>query len=519
MSIFIPSLDYNLWDLIVDGPDLPTPINENGEKVPKPRTRYNDEDRKKVQMNAKAKHIIICSINSNEFSRVSSCVSAKEMWDRLEVTYEGTDRVKEAKINMLVHEYEMFTMHDNEDIKTMFTRFTNITNALQALDKVYTNSEMVRKILRCLPRTWMPKVTAIEEAKDLNTFPLKDLLGSLMTHEFSILKRDDEEETERKKKKVIALKSTSNEETDNESDQELALITIKFKKFLESKKKIGRKPFRKGNIQKGESSKIEEIICFECNKPGHYKSDCPRLKKKEQFKKKKAMLATWDDSDESSSDEESPEEVAQLALMAIEEEEEENDEVTYDELILIVEKYSCIISDLKKKIKILNVENNDLKKANNMLNNKDETKIKILEKENGCLKIEVDALKKTFSNFYNSSEKLEKLLGMQRCVFDKTGLGYDEMNNVKHYQNFFERKIKIEKEKVEKEIVRKPNTNVFCNYCDKKGHISSSWFYKRNIKYKSTPDFIKVKKIWVPKGIIDTNPKGPKISWIPQTKI
>ncbi|GAV67712.1 UBN2 domain-containing protein, partial [Cephalotus follicularis] len=182
---------YNLWDLIVDGPDLPTTINENGEKVPKPRIRYNGEDRKKVQMNAKAKHMIICAINSNEFNRVSSYVSAKEMWDRFEVTYEGTNRVKEAKINILVHEYEMFTMHDNEDIKTMFTRFTNITNALQALDKVYTNTEMVRKILRCLPRMWIPKVTAIEEAKDLNTLPLEDLLGSLMTHELSILKRED----------------------------------------------------------------------------------------------------------------------------------------------------------------------------------------------------------------------------------------------------------------------------------------------------------------------------------------
>ncbi|GAV90500.1 zf-CCHC domain-containing protein/UBN2 domain-containing protein [Cephalotus follicularis] len=441
MTIFIQSLDYNLWDLIVDGPDLPTTINENGEKLPKPRTRYNNEDRKKVQMNAKAKHIIICAINFNEFNRVSSFMSAKEMWDRLEVTYEGTNQVKEMKINMLVHEYEMFTMHDNEDIKTVFTRFTNIINALQALDKAYTNSEMVRKILRCLPRIWMPKVTAIEEAKDLSTLPLEDLLGSLMTHELSILKRDNEEETERKKKKVIALKSTTNEETDNESDQELVLITRKFKKFLESKKKVGRKPFRAGNTQKGESSKIEDLICYECNKPGHYKSDCPRLKK-EQFKKKKAMLSTWDDSDESSSDEESPKEVAQLALLAIEEEEEENDEVTYDELILVIEKYSCIISDLKKKIKILNVENNDLKTANNMLilNNKDEKKIEILQKENECLKIEVDALKKSFSNFYNGSEKLEKLLGMQRCVFDKAGLGYDEMNNVHHYQNFFERK-------------------------------------------------------------------------------
>ncbi|GAV87429.1 UBN2 domain-containing protein, partial [Cephalotus follicularis] len=144
-----------------NGPNLPSIRNENGESIPKPRNTYNDEDRRGVQMNAKAKHIIICAINSSEFNRVSSSVSAKEMWDRLEVTYEGTNQVKEAKISMLVHEYEMFTMNENEDIKYMFTRFTNIINALQSLDKTYTNSEMVRKILRCLPRSWMPKVRTI----------------------------------------------------------------------------------------------------------------------------------------------------------------------------------------------------------------------------------------------------------------------------------------------------------------------------------------------------------------------
>ncbi|GAV90287.1 LOW QUALITY PROTEIN: hypothetical protein CFOL_v3_33696, partial [Cephalotus follicularis] len=98
---------------------------ENGESIPKPRNTYNDDDRRRVQLNAKAKHVIICAINSSEFNRVSSC-----MWDRLEVTYEGTNQVKDAKISMLVHDYG---------------------------DKTYSNSELVRKILRCLPRSWMPK--------------------------------------------------------------------------------------------------------------------------------------------------------------------------------------------------------------------------------------------------------------------------------------------------------------------------------------------------------------------------
>ncbi|GAV80779.1 UBN2 domain-containing protein, partial [Cephalotus follicularis] len=126
--------------------------------------------------NAKAKHIIICTINSSEFNRVSSCNSAKEMWDRLEVTYEGMNQVKDDKISMLVHDYELFSMKEDEDIKSMFTRFTNIINTLQSLDKTYSNSELVRKIIRCLPRSWMPKVIAIEEAKNLNILPLEDLL-------------------------------------------------------------------------------------------------------------------------------------------------------------------------------------------------------------------------------------------------------------------------------------------------------------------------------------------------------
>ncbi|GAV63685.1 UBN2 domain-containing protein [Cephalotus follicularis] len=118
----------------------------------------------------------------------------------------------------------------------MFSRFTNIINALQALDKTYSNSEMVRKILRCLPRTWMPKVTAIEEAKNLNVLALEDLLGPLMTHELSMQKKDDDEEKEKKKKKkIVALKSSQTEDSEDDDDEELAFITQRFKKFLASK--------------------------------------------------------------------------------------------------------------------------------------------------------------------------------------------------------------------------------------------------------------------------------------------
>ena len=96
----------------------------------------------------------------------------KKYGKKLVVTYEGTSQVRETKINML-HQYELFKMQPGETIKEMFTRFTDITNNLKSLDKTYTNEEMVRKILRGLPKSkWGPKVTAIKEAQDLKTLGL-----------------------------------------------------------------------------------------------------------------------------------------------------------------------------------------------------------------------------------------------------------------------------------------------------------------------------------------------------------
>ncbi|GAV76387.1 UBN2 domain-containing protein [Cephalotus follicularis] len=182
MTIFLQSLDYQLWHIIVNGPRMPTRTID-GVVSPKPENEYNDNDFRMLQLNSKAKHVLFCAVGPNEFNRISSCDSAKQIWDLLEVTYEGTNQVKESKISMLVHEYELFIMHDNESISDMFTRFTTIINSLKNLGKSYSNQELVRKILRCLPKSWIPKVTAIEEAKDLSTLPLEQLLGSLMTHE------------------------------------------------------------------------------------------------------------------------------------------------------------------------------------------------------------------------------------------------------------------------------------------------------------------------------------------------
>ena len=127
--------------------------------------------------------------------------------------YEGTNQVKESKIGLLMHIYELFSMKDDESIIKMFTRFTNITNELQALGKAYTEMEKVIKILRCLTHKWQVKVITIQEVKDLTKLPMEELIGSLMTHEITM---KNHQEVENEKKKNIALKISQNNEKEVE---------------------------------------------------------------------------------------------------------------------------------------------------------------------------------------------------------------------------------------------------------------------------------------------------------------
>ena len=128
-------------------------------------------------------------VDKNEYSRVCQCKSAKEIWRLLKVTHEGTNQVKESKFNLLVHSYELFFMKDNETIVEMITRFTNMVNGLEALGKTYKELEKVMKILRSLPSKWDAKVTTIQEAKDLTKLPLEELIGTLITYEITLAKK------------------------------------------------------------------------------------------------------------------------------------------------------------------------------------------------------------------------------------------------------------------------------------------------------------------------------------------
>ena len=140
MKIYLQSIGYELWNVVETKYEKPTT----------PFAEWTTSQRNNANLDSKAMNALFCALDKNEFNRVSTATSAYDIWHTLEVTHEGTTKVKESKISVLVHRFELFKMKENETIGEMFTRFTDITNSLIGLGKTYTQVEMVRKILRSL---------------------------------------------------------------------------------------------------------------------------------------------------------------------------------------------------------------------------------------------------------------------------------------------------------------------------------------------------------------------------------
>nr|GEY64221.1 UBN2 domain-containing protein [Tanacetum cinerariifolium] len=94
-------------------------------------------------------------------------------------------------LDLLVQQYEQFTIPKEESIDNAFARFNTIITSLKALDEGFSSKNYVRKFLRALYPKWRAKDTAIEESKDLTSLSLDELIGNLKDYEV-LIKNDSE---------------------------------------------------------------------------------------------------------------------------------------------------------------------------------------------------------------------------------------------------------------------------------------------------------------------------------------
>ena len=172
---FLKSIDDDVWDIIEEGYSKPT-IIANGKTITKPKAQWSKDDKYAFNCNNKAMNGTYNEVSTEEFRRISICKTAKEAWEVLETVYEGTDKVKQSKLQRLTKEFETIVMEKDETFDQSYAKLNDIVNSVFILSEEIPENKIVKKILRSLPSRFDSKVDAIEENKNLDILKVNQLV-------------------------------------------------------------------------------------------------------------------------------------------------------------------------------------------------------------------------------------------------------------------------------------------------------------------------------------------------------
>ncbi|GJV10292.1 zf-CCHC domain-containing protein [Tanacetum coccineum] len=213
-------------------------------------------------------------------------------------------QVKDNKIDLLVQQYEQFTISEEESIDNGFARFNTIITSLKALNEGFSSKNYVRKFLRALHPKWRAKFMAIKESKDLTSLSLDELIGNLKVYEVIIKKDSEMVKGKRELNRSLALKAkkeSSDEDgsTFDSEDKEYAMAMRDFKKIFKRRERFVRQPHderKSSQRNKDDNNGNSERKCFKCGDPNHLIGECPKLLR--NYNQRAFVGGTCSDSDE-----------------------------------------------------------------------------------------------------------------------------------------------------------------------------------------------------------------------------
>ena len=109
MRDFLCSIDDSVWDVVQIGWARPEAAKSTWVKVAF----------MVANANSKALNAIFYGVSPDEFHKISHVIIAKETWQILEMTYEGTKKVKDTKLQVLTRRFEELKMSEGHSTHFM----------------------------------------------------------------------------------------------------------------------------------------------------------------------------------------------------------------------------------------------------------------------------------------------------------------------------------------------------------------------------------------------------------------
>ncbi|GKB18684.1 zf-CCHC domain-containing protein [Tanacetum coccineum] len=171
-----------------------------------------------------------------------------------------------------------------------FTRFNAIVTSLKSLDPDYSSKNHVRKFLRALPLKWRAKVTDIEEAKDLATLSLDELIENLKVYEMVLDNDGVVSKTTKENVKSLAIKAKVTREQTSDDSNSQGESDEEGNRFGNGENQFGKSHGNNFENKDGESSKPKGA-CYNCGIKGYFTSECRKPKENKAF-----VGGSWSDS-------------------------------------------------------------------------------------------------------------------------------------------------------------------------------------------------------------------------------
>jgi hypothetical protein len=101
----------------------------------------------------------------------------------IKTCHQGADRVKEARVQTLITEYDGLKTKDQETIDDFASKLSGLASKSASLGRIIEDARMVKKFLTSFPRRFIHTVASIEQVLDLNSISFEDVVDRLKAFE------------------------------------------------------------------------------------------------------------------------------------------------------------------------------------------------------------------------------------------------------------------------------------------------------------------------------------------------
>lgn len=197
----------------------------------------------------------------------------------------GADRVREAHLETLTADFSRLKIKDTDSIDSFAGRILELSTKSAALGEIIEESKMVKKFLHSFPRKkYIYTTTLLEQVPDLNKTSFDDIVGRLKAYEERITEEDEEKHEDQSQSKLMyANNDTQQYQERNESARGRGrggrfgyrgrgIGRYGYQQYGNDFQQNGGYQQKNGYRQERDTSKV---ICFRCDKAGHYAYMCP----------------------------------------------------------------------------------------------------------------------------------------------------------------------------------------------------------------------------------------------------